>query len=127
MAMRPQLLAWQWQHYPVGHRDRGNLLLHIVSVPVFYAGIATLITGLTAGAWLYAASGLVAMLAVMIVQGRGHRREASAPIGFLGAGDVVTRLFAEQLVTFPRFVLSGGWARAWREAGATPKPVRDAA
>jgi hypothetical protein len=29
---------------------------------------------------------------------------------------VVTRIFAEQFITFPRFVLSGGWSRAYRAA-----------
>jgi hypothetical protein len=33
---------------------------------------------------------------------------------FDGAGDVVSRLLVEQWVTFPRFVLSGGWGRNLR-------------
>lgn len=114
--MRKHLLAWQWQHYATGHRDRGNLLLHIVTAPIFVAGLISLITGLALRTWPLAIGGLVALLAVMILQGRGHRREASPPIAFLGPLDVLARIFAEQLVTFPRFVLSGGWSRAWRDA-----------
>ena len=67
--------------------------------------------------WLGLA-GLVTMVLVMAVQGRGHRIEEVAPVSFTGPVDVVTRILAEQWVTFPRFVLSGGFGRAWRAAGA---------
>src|ERR1041384_1563663 len=33
--MRQRLLAWQWSDYTAKHRDRGNLLLHAVAVPLF--------------------------------------------------------------------------------------------
>ena len=39
-----------------------------------------------------------------------------APIPFRGPIDVGSRIFVEQWVTFPRFVLSGGLAQAWRAA-----------
>jgi hypothetical protein len=29
-------------------------------------------------------------------------------------GNAISRIFLEQWVTFPRFVLSGAWMRAWR-------------
>ena len=29
------LLAWQWRGYAEAHRDRANLLLHMLGVPVF--------------------------------------------------------------------------------------------
>jgi hypothetical protein len=48
------------------------------------------------------------------LQGIGHKREAAPPIAFEGPIDVVTRIFVEQFVTFPRFVLTGGWWRALR-------------
>jgi hypothetical protein len=51
-------------------------------------------------------------------QGRGHRGEANPPAPFLGPGDVAARFFAEQLINFPRFVVRGGWLRAWRATGA---------
>jgi len=31
------LLAWQWSQYVPGHRDRRNLLVHILTVPVPWA------------------------------------------------------------------------------------------
>ena len=36
--IRPNLLAWQWSDYPAKHRDRVNLLLHVVAVPLFLVG-----------------------------------------------------------------------------------------
>jgi hypothetical protein len=38
-----------------------------------------------------------------------------------GRADFASRFLAEQLITFPRFVLSGGFRQAWREAGATTR------
>jgi hypothetical protein len=54
------------------------------------------------------------MVGAVALQGRGHRLEGVAPIPFRGPIDVVSRIFVEQWVTFPRYVLSGGLARAWR-------------
>jgi hypothetical protein len=65
--------------------------------------------------WLGLA-GLLTMGLAMAVQGRGHGMEAVAPVPFTGPLDFVTRIMAEQWVTFPRFVLSGGFGRAWRAA-----------
>lgn len=114
---RPEgLLAWQWSLYTDNHRDRRNLLLHALSVPFFQVGTLLLVTApLTSLAW--GLSGLGAMVAVMITQGRGHRLERSPPVPFNGPLDIPARIFVEQWVTFPRFVLSGGFARMWREAG----------
>jgi len=111
--MRSHLVSWQWEAYPVGHRDRRNLILHLATAPLFIAGTAAVLASPLLGGWP-ALAGAAAMLTALIVQGRGHRRETSAPIPFTGPGDLVTRFFTEQLINFPRFVLSGGWSRAWR-------------
>jgi hypothetical protein len=111
------LLAWQAREYPRGHRDRRNLMLHAVTVPIFMAGTCALLLAPLSG-WLLAAA-LPAMLLPVALQGRTHRLEAERPIPFRGPGDVAARLFVEQWVTFPRFVLGGGFARAWRAAAGT--------
>jgi len=54
------------------------------------------------------------LLLAMALQGRGHRRESEPPAPFEGWLDAILRIFAEQLITFPRFVLSGEFARSWR-------------
>ncbi len=114
--MRSRLLAWQWSDYSAKHQDRGNLLLHIIVVPLFQLGTLALMYGMVAGGVGVAVLGAMAMLGSIVVQGRGHRREGEAPTPFSGGSDVVTRLFVEQWVTFPRFVLSGGWYRNLRHA-----------
>ena len=117
---RPEgLLAWQWSLYPGNHADRHNLLLHLVAVPLFQLGTVVLATApLTALGW--ALPGLGAMGVAMALQGRGHRLETVGPVPFRGPFDALSRIFVEQWVTFPRFVLSGGFARAWRSARGAP-------
>ena len=114
--MRPDLLSWQWQQYPAGHRSRYNLLVHAATVPVFIAGVLLV----AAAPFLGPASllGVALLPAAMAAQGKGHRRESAPPAPFQGPLDVVLRIFAEQLITFPRFVLTGGFARAWRIAAS---------
>ena len=112
------LLAWQWSLYTDNHRDRRNLVLHALSVPVFQLGTVMAVTApLTSLMW--ALPGLGAMVAVMAIQGRGHRLEGAPPAPFQGPLDIPARIFVEQWVTFPRFVLSGDFARMWRAAGET--------
>jgi hypothetical protein len=49
------------------------------------------------------------------IQGRGHKLEPVPPEPFTGRANLLGRLFCEQWVTFPRFVLSGGWWRNLQE------------
>jgi hypothetical protein len=116
MAGRDQpLVAWQWGLYPDGHRNRRNLMIHILTVPMFWTGtLAIVLAPLTT--WWNIFAGVVFMALAMAAQGRGHKLEATPPVPFLGPADVLGRIFVEQWITFPRYVLSGGWARAWRSA-----------
>jgi hypothetical protein len=117
------LLSWQWTLYAEGHRDRRNLLVHALTAPWFLGGTLALlgspVLGVGAGV-----SGAAAMVLAVALQGKGHRTEASRPAPFRGPADVLARLLVEQWVTFPRFVLSGGFARAWRAAGPAGVPPR---
>ncbi len=123
--MRKQLVSWQWQLYAGNHTDRVNLVLHLCSAPLFIAGLVAIAVSPVAGLACLIA-GIAGVVTALIVQGRGHRREATAPVPFAGAGDFVSRFFVEQLVTFPRFVISGGWLRAWRGVTRAPSGSRDA-
>lgn len=107
------LLSWQYQHYPEFHGDRRNLILHVLTVPLFQAGTLLLSAPLW-GPWWLALVGLGAMGGAMATQGRGHALEKNPPVPFAGPLDVLGRIFLEQWVNFPRYVLSGGFARAWR-------------
>lgn len=110
----PTLLAWQWQGYAANHRNPTNLALHIIAVPLFILGALTLLDGLLDLSLSAILLGVIGMVASLAIQGRGHKLEEQAPEPFSDRKDAVTRLLAEQFVTFPRFLLSGAWWRAWR-------------
>ena len=105
------LLAWQWRGYARNHRDRVNLLIHMLAVPAFIAGALATATQALQMRWFGASIALIFAVVAFAVQGIGHKRERSAPEPFAGPGDFFARIFVEQFITFPRFVLSGQWAR----------------
>lgn len=111
----PGLLAWQWEGYAQYHQSRPNLLIHIVLVPLFLAGNIALILGAIRLDWIEAAVGAGCMVFSIVLQGQGHDREPVPPVPFSGPGNALSRIFLEQWITFPRFVISGGWWRALRQ------------
>lgn len=111
-----ELLRWQWEGYARFHRSRFDLLLHIALVPMFVLSNLALLRAMLHGSWLAAVLALGGMLLSIALQGRGHRSEPVPPEPFAGPGDALARIFLEQWITFPRFVLSGGWLRALRDA-----------
>ena len=114
------LLKWQWAGYTGTHCDRRNLALHAATAPVFIGGALALLASPLLGA--AAAGGVGAMSLSLLAQRRGHRLEGKAPAAFRGPPDVIARFFAEQFVTFPRFIVSGGFAAAWRKARLSAAP-----
>ena len=72
--IRPNLLAWQWSDYPAKHRDRVNLLLHVVAVPLFLAGTLLLIGAALRRSGLGVGLGLGCLALAVVVEGRGHAR-----------------------------------------------------
>lgn len=108
MKITPNLVAWQLEGYPRSHAARANLLVHLITVPLFVVGVLMV-------PFLPLVAVPLAIVA-FLCQGIGHKREHNAPEPFRSPLDVLARIFVEQFVTFPRFVLSGGFARAWRTA-----------
>ena len=109
------LIARQWYFYPTSHRDRTNLVVHLLTVPLFMAGTLVIPLAIVVSPWL-APAGIASMIAALALQGRGHRREQNRPAPFRGPADIAARIFVEQWITFPGFVLTGGLLRAWRSA-----------
>jgi len=105
------VLAWQWRDYSRRHHDRVNLLIHMMAVPAFIGGTLAAVTQVLQAQWFGASVAIAFAAAAFAVQGIGHKRERVAPEPFAGPGDFAARVFAEQFVTFPRFVLVGQWAR----------------
>ncbi|MCY1272116.1 hypothetical protein D3C76_512830 [compost metagenome] len=115
MAKRhPNLFHWQWHGYAANHRNPTNLALHIIAVPLFIVAALILLGGLFRLSLSTILLGVIGIVAALAIQGRGHKLEEQQPEPFSGRKDAISRLLAEQFVTFPRFVLSGEWWRAWR-------------
>lgn len=106
-----QLLRWQWNGYRQTHCSRANLVIHIVTVPVFLLGTMAVAYAIVTLAGWWGMGGVLAMAAAMALQGVGHRLEQNAPAPFTGFGNAVSRILLEQWVTFPRYLLSGSWRR----------------
>ena len=106
-----ELLRWQWQGYAGYHRNRFNLVLHIVVVPMFWLGTIWLIMGVVSGSLAALITGAVYLFVSLLVQGKGHKLELTPPAPFTSPWNFIGRLLFEQFITFPRFVLSGGWSR----------------
>lgn len=112
------LLAWQFRDYAERHQDKLNLWLHLYAVPAFIAGVLAAALNLIALSVVGVLVSLGFAVVAYAVQGLAHKRERMPPQPFDGPGDFLQRMFAEQFITFPRFVLSGGWMRnVTRRAG----------
>ena len=111
------LLQWQRSLYEHNHQTRANLLVHAVTNPLFLLGNLLLLHACSAGL-ASAVTGVVLSVAAIAAQGRTHASERNAPVPFDGPLDAIARIFAEQWITFPRFVFDGGFSRAWSATAA---------
>lgn len=98
------------------HRNRTNLAIHILAVPIFDVTGLAMVVALARGRFISAGLLALGLLVSFGVQGIGHRLEHNQPEPFRGPLDVVRRILLEQYYRFPRFVLTGAWLRAWRAA-----------
>lgn len=111
MTKEEGLLEWQWRDYSRCHHDRVNLLVHMVTVPAFLGGMLAAVTQALHRQWFGAAVSVAFSLLAYGVQRLSQRRERVAVEPSANIVDFVACMFAEQCVTFPRFVLTGGWMR----------------
>jgi len=105
----------QWDTYSRYHRSRSNLILHVIFVPLFLASNVAGLIALLEHRWIIALGAAALTVLALAIQGRGHGKEPVPPEPFTGPLNALSRIFREQWVTFPRFVLSGAWRRAMRE------------
>jgi hypothetical protein len=112
----------QWGDYADRHRNRNDLLIHLIGVPIVWVGAFQLLGGLLLVLLgVPGAFGMLVWAAVLIggslfVQARGHAMEGVEPEKFADAGDFAKRMLAEQFINFPRFVLSGRWLANFQAA-----------
>lgn len=112
------IIKWQWDDYTKYHKSRANLLLHIFTVPVFLVGLMLFIWNVfDFNAWPIFYS-ILCMASSIAIQGIGHGQEQYSPEPFTSVTNAVFRIMLEQLYTFPKFVLTGGWLNAYRNNNA---------
>lgn len=111
-----ELVRWQWDGYHLYHRSRKNLLIHIVAVPLFLVGNVGVVLSFVQWTSIGLFSSLALMALSLALQGRGHAIESLPSIPFSGKLNMITRLLLEQWINFPRFVLTGGWLRAFKQS-----------
>lgn len=99
--------------YRQQHQHPTNLLLHLLAVPLFILSSLVLLTGVFQLSFVALVIGVLGLIASIALQRRGHRHEDAGTDETSDPPDLKT-LLVEQFVTFPRFVLSGEWWRAWR-------------
>lgn len=116
-----QFLQWQWSGYGSSHQNKTNLLVHMIAVPLFMVASASALCALVTRSLYTLFVSVLCFNASLIMQRHGHKLEPVQPEPFKNGFDFVCRIFAEQWITFPRFVLTGGWfkniSKADRETG----------
>ncbi len=117
----PELIEKQWSDYSERHRNKVNLLIHIVTVPLVwiaaievFGSLLLLVSGLGAFKFLVWAAILIA--GALFAQSHGNSMEAVKPAPFTNWKDFVINAAVEQFATFPRFVLTGQWLRNFQTA-----------
>lgn len=104
-----RLLQRQWSGYSAAHQNKTNLLLHIIAVPLFMIATVSGLYALVRLSFFAVVLSVLCFTVSLIMQGRGHTLEPIQPEPFKSGVDFACRILAEQWMTFPRFVLTGGW------------------
>ena len=103
-----ELVAWAWRETPPVHKNAGNLVIHLVAVPLFVFGHTLVLPCVLLG-WWRALAGFLCVAISIAVQGFGHSLERQQVHPFTGSRDFLRRLYAEQFYNFWRFLFTGRW------------------
>ena len=109
----PELLSWAWRETPPVHKNRTNLLIHIIAVPLFVLGHVLVVASILINPWLLVAA-ILSIVVSLAAQKVGHSLERHQVPPFSSAGDFLRRLYAEQFCNFWRFLFSGQWYASFR-------------
>ena len=118
-----EVLDQQWNGYEERHRNKVNLIIHIVTVPLvwfaalqIFGGLVLMLIGVGGlKMWVYAA---ILITIALVAQHQGNAMEQTRRPAPTDPKDFAIHAAAEQFVTFPRFVLTGAWLRNLQ--GAAP-------
>lgn len=111
-----KLIQWQWDEYHDFHGNKTNLLIHIFAVPALLLAQIALVLSLLQNMYITAFLSSIVVALSFAVQGIGHKKEKNPSIPFSSPLNAIARLMVEQWINFPRFVLSGGWWKAFKAA-----------
>jgi hypothetical protein len=109
-----RFLQWQWSGYRAAHQNKTNLFVHIIAVPLFMVATVLAFYALVRLSFFSFVFSVLGFIVSLLMQGRGHKLEPVAPQSFTSGFDFVRRILAEQWITFPRYVITGGWSKALR-------------
>lgn len=93
------------KQYASVHQHWANILLHILSVPFFMAGMLIGTLKLLSGDWGGVLASSVIVIMAFALQGVGHGLEENKPKPFSGLLDMIRRIFAEQFYRFWIFLV----------------------
>ena len=89
-----------FQAYARVHQYPLNLLIHVLTVPLFVVGTTGFLVFLITGYYVNSILSIAVPLLALALQGIGHRLEEHRPEPFKGPKDFITRIFTEQYYRF---------------------------
>ena len=98
------------------HQNKKNLLIHILTVPVFILGNLSMAIALFQGELLLAVLSFGVAMAGLGIQAKSHRLEPNKVAPFLGALDFFKRIYTEQFITFPTYLISPEFRSHWKNS-----------
>ncbi|SEP66027.1 hypothetical protein SAMN04244573_00228 [Azotobacter beijerinckii] len=101
-----------FHHYEDCHHNRTNLALHMLALPLFVVACLVLASALLSLNLLALILGGLGLSAALALLAQGHRFETGSDPRH--PENSLSHLLVEQFLTFPWFVLSGAWRRAWK-------------
>jgi hypothetical protein len=110
-----ELIQWQWKDYHTFHQSKTNLIIHLVTTPIFIAALFATLYFLVQLKLLLAGLSFLVLVIAFGAQGYGHSLEKNPSIPFASPKQAFQRIFLEQLVTFPRFFFTGGVDKAMKK------------
>ncbi|NVK39734.1 MAG: terminase [Oceanospirillaceae bacterium] len=116
----PELLEYQSKGYRKVHSARLNLMIHIIAVPFFVIGVLALVFSLINLSSVNAIASILTIILSFGAQGFGHSKEEFAAEPFSSPKQAVVRIFLEQFITFPKYVIFGGWYSAFKSSNKKP-------
>lgn len=100
--------------YQEVHKNKTNLILHLIAVPLFILGHAGLFILLYTHNLAAILISICLIITSLILQAKGHKLEHKSPEAFTSPGNFVKRIYKEQFITFPMFIFSSGFKESWR-------------